>query len=178
MQLRSLARSLTPCSLVLVIFPVWFLLMPDGVPFVYANCGAGLTGHVSNMQGASLTPLYDATHPAAIVDSYTLDNSSLACEFTVSVAFRLFNPAGTEPRCDASRWRLCKDPVNNCQPTGDVFAGNGAGSYTLSNYTNQCNATGDTNQIDLQVANCNALNGNNNGIFFSSTASSSNCSST
>jgi hypothetical protein len=162
--------ALTPCSLVLIAFPAAFLFMPEGLPFVYAGCGGGLSSCVTNMQGTNDSCAFNnGSDLAGVVDSYSLDNTSVACEFKATVTFRLFDVSGF-PSCTAKKARQCgpdwcvlDDPLAS-----------GEGTYTES-ITNQCNDSADTNRIIISIPDCGCTTYGGGNQIFHATASSQAC---
>jgi hypothetical protein len=158
--------ALTPCSLVLIAFPAAFLFMPEGIPFIYAACGGGISSHVTNMQTNRLSPCKSANGTeAVIVHSATLDNSSAGCEFKVTADLEIISHAD---QCDALVETSCA--IDMCSQ----YVIPGPTRETVIEIT-QCNTNTDTHWITIAGYSCDCSSFFNNKLVLETAASSSPC---
>ena len=132
MQLAA-SRWLTPCGVVLLGFPLLFLLFPDGIPYVAADCGDPYTLGVVSTDISCTTC---ATEQGAIVvQDCTLTPTSNKCEYKVDATVDI-GIDGCEliwcPRCEG----------NQCTAL-DRLAATGIVQDKAVSYTHACDAGGD-----------------------------------
>jgi hypothetical protein len=140
MKLVRRLASLSPCALSLAFAPVFVMSLPDGVPYVYAECGAaGSFLVVSKSINVCSTCQSPGSGGVATLGGCTVTNPSQKCEINVSATLTI-------------NVYLCSvEWVNWC--SGDACdtaqAGVGYFFYTISR-TGSCTEDEDTIIIELR----------------------------
>ena len=172
-------RALTPAFLCVLAFPIGFLLMPDGVPFVDAACFPNGTpvyaSSVISMQAVTVTSCAYADLSTAIkIWSYTLDNTLAYCKFksVVTVSVLAPTPGSGNAQCNLLTQQSCAGVPCTFWTTDNIGPFGGPYSGTAITLVNECNAHADDQRIWFQPSNgcgCSPF------VHFDITAKSNNC---
>jgi hypothetical protein len=168
-RLFRMPSWVTPCYLVLLVVPIAFLCMPDGIPFVFAGCG----GWSNSAAGVNVqtSPCSYSNVAVVSVSSYSTDTSAGFCELSATATYIVYNCTA----CQCEFTAKCLNPNSQCAG-GNLSTGNGTFTRTKSV---QCNAATNTHEINflaLQSTCCSCTTGlSDNRVFFRATASAEYC---
>jgi len=160
--------ALTPAALVAMAFPVLFLLVPDGLPFVYAVCGGG-AGTATNptvqfcRSCADNDPL---ENDSITVSSCSVSGSYNYCALTGQVTLSI----ATIDACDVEWTANCSNQGGFCAGYPSFALSGPATNQTIS-HTLHCNGDGEIITLELQgKANCKCASSNGDTRVFGGSA--------
>jgi len=171
MSLTGLLRGLSPCVLALVLIPTAFLLMPNGMPFVFAHCSTLVNGHPDITNTFHTICAAGATEVAKVYPTYTAETETSPCRLIVSIENLVINSTG----CKVFWRNECISSVHGTSVCNSALVAtgpfNGVKATTLT-----CDQ-GHTMKVKLEREGASCIPGNacNPIYFFEITADSTDC---